>query len=268
MSSSILPCIFCPNPRTIKRGEHLWDDWLNREDGKDIYDPSTTYYYGADGVLIRSHKSTRLNVALNVVCDRCNNTWMSDISNHAKTILEPSIRRDTPRHFDDLDIVTTTAFAFMKSAVLDWQPNVKRPRRISRPACMAFRASLMPGSKGDIAFPDGLQLWLAKYKRTRKMEAFSYVDELIGKRNLKGYRILVITYLVGSFIFQLTLPRWTKRTRHRAPAPFFQIIGDIESVPIWPGVLSAYWPPIADVNGRTLQVFRERFRTIRVPRVY
>src|SRR2546423_15241532 len=42
--SSTLPCIFCPNRRTRKRGEHVWDDWLNREHGKDIYDPSTTYY--------------------------------------------------------------------------------------------------------------------------------------------------------------------------------------------------------------------------------
>lgn len=48
-------CIFCPNPRTTKRGEHVWDDWLNREGGKAIADSSTTSYFGVGGEHIRSH---------------------------------------------------------------------------------------------------------------------------------------------------------------------------------------------------------------------
>lgn len=233
MSTSTLPCVFCSNPRTRKRGEHVWDNWLNKEHGKDIHDPSTTYHFGVDGALIRAHSSTRLDVTADVVCDPCNHTWMSDLTGFTRALLEPSIRRDSPCDFDECDILTLTSFAFMKSAVLDWQTTARsRTPCISRRACMAFRASLTSDSAtGDIAFPDGLQVWIARYRRTHKMEAQAFTEEMIGTRQFKGYRILVITYVVGSFIFQLTFPRWTKRTRNRPTAPFFQIVGDIQSRP-------------------------------------
>jgi hypothetical protein len=32
------PCVFCPSIRTNKLGEHVFDDWLNRLDGKVIRD--------------------------------------------------------------------------------------------------------------------------------------------------------------------------------------------------------------------------------------
>jgi hypothetical protein len=259
-------CVFCNQTRTRKLGEHVWDDWLNREDGKDIYDPSTTYHYGEDGKLIRSHPSTRLNVTLDVVCDSCNHTWMSDLTSLTKALLEPSIRRDIPRDFAEDGIITLTSFAFMKSAVLDWRYADIRTPRISRSACIAFRESLTKSDADDIAFPDGLQVWIARYRRTHKMEALTFIEEMIGARHFKGYRILVITYVVGSFIFQLTCPKWTKRTRHRPAAPFFQIIGDLRSVPIWPGVHFTSWPPPSHVDSRTLESFRERFRRVLLPR--
>jgi len=31
-------CAFCPSLATTKRGEHIFDDWLNRIDGKAIID--------------------------------------------------------------------------------------------------------------------------------------------------------------------------------------------------------------------------------------
>src|SRR5262249_60849835 len=108
-------CIFCPNPRTRKRGEHVWDDWINRKDGKDIRDASTTYYYGANEVLIRQHPSVRIDVTIGVVCDECNNTWMSDLTTRVKALLEHCIRDDKPRDFDTIEIVPLTACAFIKS---------------------------------------------------------------------------------------------------------------------------------------------------------
>jgi hypothetical protein len=268
MAAPTLPCIFCPNPRTTKRGEHVWDDWLNRKDGKEIYDPSTTSYYGLGGKLIRQHPSVRMDVTSDVVCTRCNNEWMSDLSGRAKPLLEPIIRDSRPRDFNELDIVTLTAFAFMKSAVLDWQPKqIRRKPCISRTACLAFHHSLTSRSAtGEIAFPDGLQVWLAWYRRIHRMEAQAFSEEMTGARQFKGYRILVITYIVGAFVFQLTYPRWTKTRRNRPPAPFFQVIGDIQSVPIWPDVTAAFWPPETHINSSTLESFRERFRRIRVPR--
>jgi hypothetical protein len=261
-------CIFCPNPRTSKRGEHVWDNWLNRKDGRDIRDNSTTSYYGYGHELIREHKSTRIDVTIPVVCDACNSTWMSDITSFAKDILEPSIRHDKPIDLDARDIVTVTAFSFMKSAVLDWsvQQRARQPC-ISRSTCLTFRDSLAsPRFTGDIALPEGLQVWIARYKRTRIMEAQAFTEEMSHSRHLKGYRVLVINYLVGSFVFQLLYPRYSGASRKRPSPPFFNMVNDEHSVPIWPGVSEAYWPPLRHIDSRTFESFRERFRRVRIPR--
>lgn len=131
------------NPRTNKRGEHVWDNWLNREAGKQIYDPSTTYYYGLGGDLIRQHDSVGLDVTLSLVCDQCNNGWMSDLTTRVRDLLEPSIRRDQPVDLDAEAIVTLTSYAFMKSALLDWHAtSSKRVSCLSRSDCLAFCRSL------------------------------------------------------------------------------------------------------------------------------
>ena len=258
-------CIFCDNPRTIKHGEHVWDNWLNREGGKDIRRPSRAFFYGVGGKLVREYPTDRLEVTLPVVCDPCNNEWMSDLSNHAKDRLEGCIRRDQPAHFDFHDILILTSFFFLKSAVLDWSVESQtRTPCISRANCLAFRLSLVADGSDDIALPLGLQVWIAHYRRTHVMEAQALIDELTGRGLYRGYRIVLITYVVGSFIFQLAFPRWRKRTRNRPAAPFFQMLGDVQSVAIWPGVETAHWPPPAHVDSRSLEIFRERFRRVTI----
>lgn len=258
-------CIFCPNQRTNKRGEHVWDDWINRLGGKEIRDRSTTSYYGRGHKLIRSHPSVRLDVTLPVVCDECNNTWMSDISNRTKTIIEPSIRRDVPRDLDVLDILTLTTFAFMKSAVLDWSAlDSERQPIISRAMCLTFRDSLSADPPGDVSFPLGLQVWIARYRRRYVMEAQAFTEELTHSHHLKGYRVLIVTYVIGSFIFQIVCPRYAGLFGKRSPPPYFTIINDERSALIWPDVTFASWPPSQHVDGSTLENFRERFRHVRI----
>lgn len=254
------PCIFCSNPRTNKKGEHLWDNWLNREDGRKIVDPSTTSYYGYGGRHIRSHGSTGLNVTIPVTCDRCNNEWMNEVSSLFRERLTESIRRDKPVRLDAYDLTVVTMYAFMKSAVLDWQeePPGRRPC-ISRRACLAFRRGLVADPSG-VNLPDGLQVFIARYQRTRRMEASATTDELSGVRHFKGYRVLLVTYVVGSFIFQLLYPRWSRQTRKRPEPPFFFKRQDRLSIPIWPNVTSANWPPFDSVTQATLGDFRQRFR--------
>lgn len=266
---AVSPCIFCPNPRTNKRGEHVWDNWLNRIGGKEIREPSTTSHYGFGHELIREHRSAQLDVTIPVVCGECNNTWMSDISNRTKAIIEPSVRRDEPRDFYEEDIVTLTAFAFMKSAVIDWsRPKESGKPCISRQMCLSFRSSLTDADSADITLPRGLQVWIARYKRRFTMEAQAFNEEVTDARYLKGYRVLVITYFVGSFMFQLTCPAYRGLPGgKRAAPPSFIAVNDQRAVLIWPDVSFASWPPLTHVDSGSLESFRERFRHVRVPRL-
>ena len=98
------------------------------------------------------------------------------------------------------------------------------------------------------------------------MEAFAVIDELKGGL-VNIQRILVITYVVGSFVFQLTAPKWRRSNRHQdMPAQVFKPIGDTKSISIWPNARTARWPPRTQLSRSTLEDFRERFRRVVVIR--
>lgn len=91
-------CIFCQKRPLTK--EHLWPDWLKSIIGKDDTTHHDRHLFNADFIsdnliviepnLIRKNGNS-LNRTLKIVCEECNNTWMSKIEDKAKTILEALI---------------------------------------------------------------------------------------------------------------------------------------------------------------------------------
>lgn len=261
-------CIFCRNERTKHRGEHVWDDWLNKVSGKRVRMPGSTTHTGANGQSVRSYPSTGLDVTADVVCDRCNHEWMSALSSKTKDILEPSIRFGAPVKLDALGVVTIASFAFLKAAILDWSSTADgRTPCIPRWACKAFRNSLAATFTGYIAIPRGTHIWISRYRRTQVVEASAHVEEMhTDGTPFEGYRILVITYVINAFIFQFLFPAWdgpARRVRRRSLT--FEMQNDRLSVPLWPNVASANWPPPSDVSSGSLDSFRQRFRKARYP---
>src|SRR6187401_1511112 len=88
-------CIFCLTNKVSKRGEHIWDDWLNRIDGRTI---RRKYLFKHEeptsGEVIHEYLRTSVDLKWPVVCAECNNGWMSDITNDSKRSLEAIIRLD------------------------------------------------------------------------------------------------------------------------------------------------------------------------------
>lgn len=259
--------MFCPNRRTRDAGEHIWDDWLNRLNGRPVRTRYTVTEYGRKGTVLRVYHARRMEAAKAVVCDECNHTWMSDITNHTKATIEGFIRYERAATLLELGIVTIVAFAFMKSAVLDYSVEDARNPYISRAMASRFRESLC-SPHGVLAIPDGVQVWLAWY-RARQLETQFWIDGFTFTEGVfRGYRVMVITYMVGHFAFQLTYPRWTERTRRRAPIPLITQarFWDEGSVLIWPNPMRPVWPPPKYLNRAALEDFRKRFRKLRVPR--
>src|SRR4051794_25024322 len=114
------PCAFCPNPATTKRGEHVFDNWLNRKDGRHIEQDYTVIETGPNGQLLRTFGSRSINVTKSVVCDQCNHGWMSDVTNATKTTAEGFIRHRRPATLLPIGLATIASFAFMKAAVVDF----------------------------------------------------------------------------------------------------------------------------------------------------
>lgn len=243
-------CIWCPRVATSKAGEHLFDDWLNRRP-RPRHDRYTFHKLGRDDTLIRTYVATRIDSTMPVVCDACNNGWMSDLTHEFKKVAGDVIASSHSTFFDDIALHTIAAFLFMKAAATDANENWSRCVRRRR--CVEFASSLVP--------PAGTQVWGARYVGPQRFSAFAWhrvLDLRSGPH--RGFSIFVFTYVVNHFALQLSYPRWTKNGR--APAlPFLtqHEVWDLASVPIWPQARGVVWPPPTSLDREQLDVFCERF---------
>lgn len=258
-------CVFCPNPRTTTRGEHIWDDWLNREDGRTLKYHYEVTEFGPDDAIIRTFSKRNLSETKPVVCDDCNSTWMSDVTNHSQPIIDGLGRHQRPTCLLPLGIVIIAALATMKAMVLDAAYESFRPPRFPRLSCVHFRESLTASSR-ELSIPNGTQIWLAAYRRTKQVDARFWMQELILKTGrYAGFRVFLITYVVSAFVFQLAYPRWMRLSRLTVEPPFLKQAStwDRFSFPIWPHADYVVWPPhsFLERDGRSLEDFSNRFGT-------
>lgn len=84
-------CIFCDNRSLTK--EHIWPDWLRKVLHRSIV---SGHHYSTSGFgRKRTFTSRTGNIEsrkLRIVCNRCNNGWMSRLQNNAKPRLIPLIQ--------------------------------------------------------------------------------------------------------------------------------------------------------------------------------
>src|ERR1700760_4060155 len=87
------PCLFCPKVATLT-GEHIWSEWMS-----DLL-PGERHLFRrqfAGDPNVRTWESNSVNVKAHVVCETCNNGWMSDLeSQHAKPAMQELILSDKP----------------------------------------------------------------------------------------------------------------------------------------------------------------------------
>jgi hypothetical protein len=146
-------CAFCAHTGKLSN-EHIFAKWV-----RDLF-PGTTdaYYIGGSSNRNERFVTEKIDWKAKVVCDKCNNTWMSDIENvHGNPVLTPLVTgRET-----DLPITQTMArsiaiYAF-KTAVVqnhaDHKSNPFFPARVRH----AFRA--------NHSIPDDVSVWICGIKQ-------------------------------------------------------------------------------------------------------
>jgi hypothetical protein len=254
------PCAFCPNPATTKRGEHLFDDWVNLNDGK-----PRTYHrteHGIGGEFISRQRARRVNVTMPVVCDPCNHGWMSALSNDASRILRDAVFRATPMRLNRTALHTITAYAVMKSIVHE-------RGQADGPFAFSMRAAQRLAQTRRI--PPGVQVWIASIRSDREHHARGAIGVAHFRKAHRGYRLHVYTHCLNYFVWQLTMPRWPKRIPPPQPLPFVRQIAvwDDVAVPIWPDVRIADWRNLTALTDSVFNDFVDRWSRaeIRIPRV-
>src|SRR5277367_3604515 len=107
-------CAFCPSTAKMSY-EHVWSEWMGKLFPKS---PITVRQIGHDGAVLREWPSAKINVKLPVVCEPCNNVWMSNLENdHAKPAMKDLILGNRVGQFTPKRVRGLSLFAFKTSVI-------------------------------------------------------------------------------------------------------------------------------------------------------
>lgn len=192
-----------------------------------------------------------------VVCETCNNTWMSDLDGEAKATMKDMIQYGAWISLLPRGIETIAAFAFKTAVIADQLRPVDHPF-FSHTARKRFAVSL------DI--PVGVQVWLSFFKG--KALSGNYITHSLKLRvgHYRAFEFYVFTYVAGFLALQLTAPRWASITKK--PPSFPGLTQDPRldrvSVPLWPSNGTPLeWPGNKYLDDDSLDGFATRWSQLR-----
>jgi hypothetical protein len=183
------------------------------------------------GEIILDRVAKGLDWKAKVVCERCNNTWMSKIERkHAKPSMADLITGKLDIPIPRSRANSIALFCFKTAVVLDHLARNREP---------FFKRSCRHNFRTSLAIPPNVGMWMAGFGPFGKGEIHTgYFDGAASDTlQLKTY---VCTYAVGHFVFQVAgyiLHGFTWIT------PKSRDFNDL-AVPFWPTIPEGFvWPP-------------------------
>jgi hypothetical protein len=172
-------CTFCMSRPPKLSGEHIWDNWISRMHASRA---GRTQFvitdYDANEQPLQSNIRTSIDRKLPVVCEPCNNGWMSEIVNKEA---RPSLKEL---------ILDPTASRSCRSRTV----HIPQERR-SRCDAQRLRAVLQHVRQTAVHVIDDLSFEYANMARVVRDERtpWTYVDELLqaGRTIPQGRRVLL-----------------------------------------------------------------------------
>lgn len=230
----------------------MWDDWINKDLPKTRYRARKQYSLGSP---LMEYDTDRLNEKLPVVCNGCNNGWMSVLSLRVKERFSRAMLDGEPFSLGARDVAVLAAFLFMKAVVTNYIADDCEPF-FTRAVRERFRASL--------TLPPALKAWFAAFQGKSRMSTRSnfMINSTSEPGPLYGMEFGSFTYLVGKLVLQLLAPRW-KSVYHRG-RPLLSLTPHVyweqATTLFWPndGVFLS-WPPAKYLGDDMIEAFVERF---------
>lgn len=111
-------CIFCGATNRELTKEHAWSDWL-----VDVFREFKASTYYRDTGSMESWVTKSFTATVRVVCEQCNNTWMSEIDNAAKPLLIPMVRPGAPLGLNSYQQRDVARWAFLRAIILQYTGN-------------------------------------------------------------------------------------------------------------------------------------------------
>ena len=176
------PCLFCDSPADSL--EHAWPGWIS---GLFYRNPRTGQYrierYSTlTGNEVQSWHTPSIDMTVRVVCQTCNNEWMSRLEGHAQPVLTPLIQDARTRRTLSLDDQAAIVMWCAKMGIVfEHTAPGEAGKFYTRDEHLAFAETLVP--------PDVVYIWIAQSRSRRGRRAHSTVQNLLlgeGERNLVG----------------------------------------------------------------------------------
>lgn len=252
-------CAFCLRPAKMS-GEHVWSDWIGKlfADYKGMYSFRTTTTKNRPDRHWQTHS---IDMKAHVVCESCNNTWMSDLDGEAKATMKDMIRYAAYISLLPRGIASIAAFT-LKTAVVADHIRPHRTPFFSHTARKQFAATF--------AIPAGVQVWLSAFRGKHLLSGrYSTIYAKIGDGRFKGFELYIFTYVAGFLALQLSASRWTSIAKKPLSIPLLtqHSAWDRVSVPLWPSDGTAVvWPPPEHLNDESLNIFSGRWAKLRETR--
>lgn len=252
-------CAFCDNLAVDHGGEHLWDNWINREL------PKKMKFNASRRLSLHSQPIEFVQAGLKEkvpsVCDECNHGWMSNLTAKIKDDFRDTIIDAAPFSLDARGAALLASYIFMKAVVQDYCYNLDEPF-FTRAACARFRKSLN--------IPFFVKVWFAAYQGNSPYAfhgSISLAEATFGP--LEGMEFFCYTYVLGPLVLQLLAPRW-KDIRRRS-LPLVTLTPNKRwqraAIQFWPYIRQALsWPPQLYLGDDMIKQFFNRFQApINVP---
>jgi hypothetical protein len=203
------------------------------------------------GEIIREWSSDKLDWTARVVCEPCNNTWMSDIESQAKPVLSQFILGEA-QAMSQSQADSIALFAFKSAVIFDHIRFDHAPPFFSRSARRGFRK--------ERAIPATVRMFLGGYLPRGKGEVLSCYHE--GALSSTDQIVLyVCTYAAGHLVFQVVGQKQRGFTTVSLQPRTLGSFG----VEFWPwvaGGIAAWPPPSVLQNAQQFDSFSSRWRNL------
>jgi hypothetical protein len=244
-------CAFCQREATLT-GEHIWSDWMDRLVRAEHYKIGRLVKHFPKAEWI----TPNLNLKANVVCETCNNGWMSDLENEkAKPTILPMIRADGAFCFTKSGLDSLSVFAFKTALVADYMSTLKK---------RFFMPSVRHRFSRNLQIPPTVQVWLAWLRTTRIIGACNLSYDKVRGGRLNGLKLYTLTYAFGPIILQVVSFRHSNRLKATPGDKLVQDPNMIRTSPqIWPTPQApVIWPPFKFIPYERLEKFSNRWKTL------
>jgi len=239
-------CAFCTHTGKLS-AEHIASDWMNEL----FPGRRKAWLVKGDPKERNEFETDSLDWTAKVVCESCNNGWMSQIEGrHAKPALTPLITGEMNIPVDLKRAESISLFAFKTAVVLDHSQRGRVPF-FSKRQRYAFRLHhIIPGN---------VNMWFCGIKNHRGGGQFK-TAYLKGETS-PSYHCLMYscTCALGCFVFQVLAVKQIGNARFR-PLGGFEGLGE----PFFPAIRRGYiWPPQFALDGvPQFELFADRWRNV------